>query len=80
MQEINQVENYNDLAQFLGDRISADDSVTVTVNGSEIVITAQAVDVDFPVSVNASNGGTVNDQTITLTVTQEATATDEKTV
>jgi len=58
-------------ADHLGDLIDAHEDYSTTVTSNTITVTG-AVNIAFPVTVEATNGGAVNDQTITYSTTQDA--------
>ena len=62
--------DFNVLADYLADFIATESAVDAVSYGSTIVITAKTAGTAFTISASTVNGGTPNDQAITLTTDQ----------
>src|SRR3546814_2614407 len=65
---------YTTLFRSLASRVNARTVYTAAAVGSTITIQAAVAGTPFTISAETTNGGTVDDQTITLTETQENVA------
>jgi hypothetical protein len=62
--------NFRSLASYLARKVNNDGAVTAIPAGTNVVISARVPGVAFTITAAAANGGSVNDQTATVTTVQ----------
>jgi hypothetical protein len=62
--------DFDSLAQFLAEKMSADNAVTAVAKGATIEVTAKVPGTPFTLAGTAVNGGSTDDQTVTIATPQ----------